>query len=87
VAGRVVIQILPEHFEAFNKLMPNDERLGKTYEEWKQRRVEDVGPGAEAVKEVIVKPDELEMYCLQLGQIPNYSVLEALAAKKAREPT
>lgn len=67
--------------------MPNDGRLGKTYEEWKQRRVEDLGAGAEAVKEVIVKPDEFEMYCLQLGQIPNYSVLEALAAKKAREAT
>lgn len=46
-----------------------------------------LGAGAEAVKEVIVKPDEFEMYCLQLGQIPNYSVLEALAAKKAREAT
>lgn len=46
MAERVVIHILPEHFEAFKKLMPNDERLGKTYEEWKQRRVEDIGAGA-----------------------------------------
>jgi hypothetical protein len=84
---RVVVHILPEHFEAFRKLMPTDERLGKTYNEWIQRRAEDMRAGRKAVKEVIVKPDEFEMYCLQLGQIPNYSVLEALAVKKAREAT
>jgi hypothetical protein len=88
MSERIVVHILPEHFQAFKKLMPNDERLGKTYKEWIQRRAEaDAGAGIAGMKQVTVKPEEFEMYCLQLRQIPNYSVLEALAAKKAREAT
>jgi hypothetical protein len=83
--ARIVVHILPEHFQAFKKLMPNDERLGKTYEEWIRRRGEEGRAGAEAAKPVTIRPEEFEVYCLQLGQVPNYSVLEALAAKKERE--
>jgi hypothetical protein len=39
----------------------------------------------EATKFVTIRPEEFEMYCLQLGQVPNYSVLEAFATLKARE--
>lgn len=71
--------------QAFKKLMPSDERLGKTYTEWMRRAEEEARAGDEAVKQVIVAPEEFRVYCLQLGQVPNYSVLDALAAKKARE--
>jgi hypothetical protein len=85
MAERIVVHILPEHFQAFKKLMPNDERLGKTYKEWIRRRSEEERASGEAGRLVTIRPQEFEVYCLQLGQVPNYSVLEALAAKKAKE--
>lgn len=67
---RIVVHILPEHFQAFKKLMPNDERLGKTYREWTRRGQEDTRASVEPVKQVAVTPEEFEVYCLQLGQVP-----------------
>jgi hypothetical protein len=87
MSERIVVHILPEHFQAFKRLMPNDERLGRTYKEWIRLRAEQARVGGEAAKQVTIKPEEFEMYCLQLGQIPNYFVLEALAVKKAAETT
>jgi hypothetical protein len=82
MSERVVVHILPEDFQAFKKLMPNDERLGKAYTEWIRRRAAEA---SEATRVVTIRPEEFEVYCLQLGQVPNYSVLEALAATKARD--
>lgn len=84
---RIVVHILPRHFHAFQKLMPNDERVRGTYKEWKQRRDEDVRAGGGTATQVTVTPKEFEVYCLQLGQVPNYSVLQALGTAKARGPT
>lgn len=75
---QIRVLIMPEHFLAFRKLMPKDERLGETHSDELARR---------ETTQVAVTPDEFESYCLQLGQVPSYSVLEALAAKKAREAT
>ena len=84
---RIVAYIEPEDFGAFRKLMPNDERLGKTYNEWTQRRAEEARLSGETGRVVTVTPEEFEMYCLQLGQAPNYSVLDALAVRKVRAAT
>lgn len=85
MAGQIRVLIMPEHFPAFLKLMPKDERLGKTYSEWMLRHSDELA--RRETKQVAVTPEEFESYCLQLGQIPSYYVLEAFAAKKAREAT
>jgi hypothetical protein len=85
MADRIVARILPEHFETFKKLMPKDQRLGKTYGEWIARRAEEAKASSVPLTEVTVTPEEFEVYCVQLAQVPNYFVLETLAAKKARE--
>jgi hypothetical protein len=82
---RVTVHILPEHFEAFQKLMPSEQRLGRTYGGWVDERAKAMPASGEATKFVTIRPEEFEMYCLQLGQVPNYSVLEAFATLKARE--
>ena len=77
--------IMPEHFAAFRKLMPKEEQLGKTYGEWMARHSDELA--RPETKQVTVTPDEFQSYCVQLGQLPSYSVLEAFAAKKARDIT
>ena len=85
MARQIRVLIMPEHFPAFRKLMPKDERLGETYGEWMLRHSDELA--RRETTQVAVTPDEFESYCLQLGQVPSYSVLEALAAKKVREAT
>jgi hypothetical protein len=59
--------------------MPNEPRLGATHREWKRLAA------ADSDKAVTVYPEEFRLYCLQIGQMPGYFVLEAFAAKKAKD--
>jgi len=83
VAERIGIQILADDFGAFKKLMPNDVRLGKTYEEWKQRCHGEDMIASGGVQRVTVRPEEFGLYCAQARQKPSYYMLEAFAVKKS----
>lgn len=83
MAERVGIQILAEDYSEFKKLMPKELRLGKTYQEWTERRRADDMIATGQVQHVIVRPEEFESYCAEAGRKPNYFMLEALAVKKA----
>jgi hypothetical protein len=86
MAYRIGVAILAEDFTEFKKLMPVDERLGRTYAEWElRRRAEDSANGG--MQRVTVRPDDFQLYCLQIGQKPSYFMLEAFAAKKAIDIT
>jgi hypothetical protein len=82
--ARIGLRILARDYDAFKLLMPGEERLRKSYSELvKHRLEEDSRPGTENVTAVTVYPEEFRLYCLQIGQQPSYSVLEAYAARKS----
>jgi hypothetical protein len=81
---RIGIHINATEYTDFKALMPNEQRLEKTYSAWKQRRLQEDSRSGEEVKTITIHPAEFELYCLQIGQRPNYSVLEAYAVIKAR---
>ena len=85
MGGRLGVHILPEDFAAFRKLMPNDVRLGKTYEEWKERRRGEDLMATGAVEHVTVRPEEFESYCAEARRKPSYFMLQAFAVKKSME--
>jgi hypothetical protein len=78
------IHIRAADYSTFKELMPTEEKLGKDYGDWLKRRLqEDSRPGVD-VTNVTVYPEEFRLYCIAIGQKPNYYVLEAFAASKER---
>jgi hypothetical protein len=84
--ARIGIQILAADYLRFKALLPNEERLGKNYSEWVKRRADEDSLYPEGVTNVTVLPEDFRLYCLQISQRPSYSVLEAFAVSKSREP-
>lgn len=84
---RVGISIDAADYLTFKVLMPKEERLGKTYEEWRRRRLEEDSRAGVSGKTMTVSPDpeEFRLYCIQIGLAPSYHVLQAFAVKKAQE--
>jgi hypothetical protein len=83
--ARIGIHILAADCATFKALMPSEERLVKDYSAWIRRRFEEESRSGERVENITVRPDELRLYCVQIGQKPTYSVLEAFAERKSRE--
>lgn len=83
--ARIGIDIQGRDYAGFKALMPAEEKLGKNYAEWMQRRFQEDSRPGESVTSIAVYPEEFRLYCLQIGQKPSYSVLEAFASSKARE--
>jgi hypothetical protein len=82
----IAVRILPEVYQAFKRLMPKDERLPPTYEEWKTRSDADNAKRARghALKEIVVHPKDFAEYCGSIGQAPSYFVLDAFASSIGR---
>lgn len=82
---RIGIQIQAADYLRFKALLPNEERLGKNYSDWIKRRADEDSSYPEGVRNITVLPEDFRLYCLQIGQRPSYSVLEAFAVSKSRE--
>ena len=83
--ARIGIHILAGDYATFKALMPSDGNLGKNYSEWMKRRLQEDSRPGERVKNITVRPEDFRLYCVQIGQQPNYSVLEAFAVSKSRD--
>jgi hypothetical protein len=80
-----VIRIVPEEYDAFTRLIPGDERVPRSYEEWLKRSARlaaESGARGENVRTVVIHSEEFAYYCLAKGADPSYALLEALAAEK-----
>ena len=84
----VSMNITPEEYELFARLMPDEQNLQCTYEVWvRKRSQEDATRIAQgyALKHVTVHHQEFTIYCHSIGQPPSYSLLEAFAVKQSHQ--
>ncbi len=82
---RAAISLVAQEYDAFRRLIPDDERLPATYDEWVKRRADEDAQSearGEIVKQVVIHSEEFGAHCLANGQEPSYSILEALAAEQ-----
>lgn len=79
------IRILPEEYDAFVRLLPNDESFPRTYDGWLKKRTEEnakyIAHG-DILDEVIVHPQELSVYAAGAGLPLSTEMLRAAAVKK-----
>ena len=80
------ITIVADEYDAFVALIPGDERLPPSYQEWAKRRAQEDAQCAargDIVKPVVIHSEEFGAHCRALGKAPSFSILEAIAADKA----
>jgi hypothetical protein len=81
-----LIKIVPEEYDAFVRLIPGDERLPRSYDEWLRRSAHlaaESDARGDNVRAVAIHSEEFAYYCLAKGgRDPTYALLEELAAEK-----
>ena len=79
------ISILPEEYDAFVRLLPNDDSFPRTYDGWLEKRTEEnakhIARG-NILDEVIVHPQELSEYAAGAGLPLSTEMLRSAAVKK-----
>lgn len=85
----LVINILPEDYDAFVKLAPVDGCFPDTYEEWFKRRSDENRwrlARRDILDDVVIHPQEFREYCKTTGLPLSRITLEAAAVKKLYGP-
>ena len=80
------IRIVAEEYDAFVRLVPDDEHLPRSYDEWLQRSARlaaERSARGENPKDVVIHSEEFAYFCLAQRREPSYGLLEELAAEKA----
>jgi hypothetical protein len=84
VATFFLAEILPEHYDAFRKIL--NQSLPDSFDAWSYRQSERVATRAgkgHAVYEVKVNPDEFTRYCGATNSVRDLQSLDRFASEKA----
>jgi hypothetical protein len=86
--SRLICRFLPDEYDAFVRLFPNDPEFSGTYEEWLEgytKKCEKYVARGEIVNTTIIHHQHFLIYCQHIGIEPSDTTLNAFATKVLRE--